>query len=184
MRTIDHWEYAKLMIKDIHVPCRMKLAFMFGSVMPDFNKFSYMGHHVKDWARGHSFRVRRKEIIHFFRRHYRHSSVWWFLAGLKFHYLGDSFSRPHNPEFGYSSKDHVAYEWELHYAVRELLASGRHYPPAKVTGNLNRWLNDRHRQYLRKSTGIREDVYYLDSSLMGLWDFFINFTLAGLQKEK
>jgi len=171
MRTIDHWEYAKLMDRELLLPPRMKLAFQIGCVMPDFNKFSYMGHHRKDWANGHSFRVRRREIISFFQKPYHHTTLWWFLAGLKIHYLGDSFSRPHNPEFGYNSKDHVAYEWKLHDLTQKLLKSKKHFHPAKVDGGLGHWLNARHHRYMKRTKGTGEDLYYIDSTLLGFWNF-------------
>lgn len=173
MRTIDHWEYAKLMMKDVRIPKPCRLAFEIGCVMPDFNKFSYMGHHVNDWTKGHSFGVRRREIIRFFEKPYHQTVLWWYLAGLKIHYLGDSFSRPHNPEFGYSSKEHVAYEWKLHDATQKLLRDIRshRFAPARVDQDLRRWLHTRHLRYMRQTKGVEDDLYYIDSTLMGFWNW-------------
>lgn len=170
MRTIDHWTYAERMMKDLKMSRAKKLAFQLGCVMPDFNKFSYMGHHLNDWAKGHSFKVRRREIHTFFDRPCRDTVLWWFLAGLKVHYLGDSFSRPHNPEFGYDSDAHVNYEWKLHNHTH-LVLKHRPYRPAKVSGSLAHWLSRRHERYMKLTRGVRDDAYFIDTTLMGFWEW-------------
>lgn len=181
MRTIDHWKYAKRMTKDLAISRVKKLAFQIGCVMPDFNKFSYMGHHINDWALGHSFRVRRREIVSFFEHAFRDSVFWWYKAGLRIHYLGDSFSRPHNPEFGYDSKSHVAYEWDLHDRMQPVLRKSP-FAHAKVTGSLGRWLSRRHEKYMKTTTGIEDDARYIDSTLMGFWDYVREHVLPSGKK--
>ena len=170
MRTIDHWNYAKRMVRPLHISKTEKLAFCLGCVMPDYNKFSYMGYHINDWSYGHSYAVRREEIVSFFGKAYRDSWLWWYSAGLRFHYLGDSFSRPHNPAFHYGSKEHVKYEWRLHHLTEKILRT-RPFDQAAVTGSFGQWLSMRHKAYMRNSKGITDDAYYIDSTLMGAWNW-------------
>lgn len=170
MRTEDHLDYARLMVDRLNISPWKKRAFKLGCIMPDYNKFTYMGHHLSDWSLGHSYRVRKKEIIHFFRRPYADNILWWYQAGLRIHYLGDSFSRPHNPEFGYRSRPHVAYEWKLHDVMQQILRD-RRFHAARVRGDFRSWLEQRHASYMEATKGIEQDSYFIDTTLMGVWNW-------------
>ena len=170
MRTEDHLDYARRMVDGLKISPWQKRAFKLGCIIPDYNKFTYMGHHLSDWSLGHSYHVRKREIVEFFSKPYTGSLLWWYRAGLRIHYLGDSFSRPHNPEFGYRSRPHVAYEWKLHDLMQQVLEE-RRFRAAKVRGDLRSWLERRHRHYMKATEGIRQDSYFIDTPLMGVCDW-------------
>ena len=169
MRTEDHLVYARRMVDHLKISRPKRLAFKLGCIMPDYNKFTYLGHHVRDFSQGHSYRARKREIAVFFHRPYRGTLIWWYRAGLRIHYLGDSFSRPHQPEFNYKSKPHVSYEWELHDLMAEFLHGPGKWTAAHVSKPLHLWLEERHETYMKETRGQEDDSYYIETTLMGVW---------------
>lgn len=172
MKTEDHKLLAKTMTEHLNISKWQKRAFVFGSIEPDFNRLSYMGHKKEHFANGHSYHCRKKQIFAFMKKPYQDSVFWWYRAGKAFHYLEDSFSRPHNPEFGYRSAAHVKYEIGLHEIVQRAIG-GNPWKIPKVDQELKPWLELRHQHYMEKTKGIQEDCYYIYTTVMAVWNWMI-----------
>lgn len=177
MKTKDHHALAKKLAENKNMTGWQKAAFFFGNIEPDYNRFSYLGTNVEYFARGHSFRCRKKQIYRFLNQPYSKSLLWWFRAGRVFHYLTDSFSRPHNPEFGYRSQEHVEYEIALHHVVKRHMKEESWEVP-KVDSDLKHWLEQRHRRYMRRTRGTQEDSYYILTTVTAVWNWMMG-ELAG-----
>ena len=173
MQTQDHHALARLMTENLNIGRWKKAAFCFGNIEPDFNRISYMGKKKEHFANGHSYQCRKKQIVDFLEKPYSGSILWWYRAGKAFHYLSDSFSRPHNPEFGYKSAAHVKYEIDLHDIVKRALA-GNPWKIPEIDRDLKSWLEMRHSLYMDRTKGIQDDCYYIYTSVMAVWNWVIN----------
>ena len=108
---------------------------------------------------------------------YQDSVLWWYRAGKVFHYIGDSFSRPHNPEFGYRSAAHVKYEFGLHDIVQRALR-GNPWKIPVIRKNLKTWLELRHQLYMDRTKGAQDDCYYIFTTMMAVWNWMVNQKLG------
>ena len=172
MQTQDHHALAKAMTEQLNIGKWKKAAFRLGNVEPDFNRFTYMGRKKEHFANGHSYECRKKEIVEFLDKPYQDTVWWWHRAGIVFHYLTDSFSRPHNPEFGYSSKDHVKYGIALHDIVKRAI-KGNPWKIPEVDRDLKYWLEARHTLYMDRTKGIQDDCYYIYTTVMAVWKWVV-----------
>ena len=177
MRTEDHSYLARKMIAQLDIGPWQKAAFVLGNIEPDYNRFSYLGKKKTYFANGHSYRCRRRQIIEFFERPYQNNVFWWRQAGIVFHYLTDSFSRPHNPEFGYRSAAHVEYEIALHEIAQRAMRNNPWKIP-KVDRTLKGWLERRHAHYMKRTKGIQDDCYYIYTTVMAVWNWVIAQKIA------
>ncbi|MDD2959980.1 MAG: zinc dependent phospholipase C family protein [Lachnospiraceae bacterium] len=176
MQTEDHYLLSKKMMGCLKLGRSRKAAFSFGNIEPDFNRFSYMGRKKEHFGNGHSYQCRKKEIFVFFQKPYEDSILWWYRAGKAFHYLTDSFSRPHNPEFRYKSAAHIKYEIELHDLTKRVMQNSFWEIP-RIEGDLMPWLEQRHRQYMGRTKGIKDDCYYIYTTVMAVWNWVMEHKL-------
>lgn len=172
METKDHYALARSMTEHLNISKWKKAAFSFGNIEPDFNRFSYMGRKKEHFANGHSYQCRKPQIFEFMEKPYRDNILWWYRAGKTFHYLTDSFSRPHNPEFGYRSAAHVKYEIRLHDIFRRALR-GNPWKLPQVEGELRDWLEIRHLRYMGRTKDIQDDCYYIYTTVMAVWNWMV-----------
>lgn len=177
MVTRDHYALAKALTKNLNISRRKKAAFAFGNIEPDYNRFSYMGHRSEYFSHGHSYHCRKKQIFAFMEAPCRDSLLWWYRAGKVFHYLADSFSRPHNREFAYDSKEHVKYEIELHQIFRRSL-KGNPWKVTKAEPDFKSWLELRHLRYLARTRGIQDDCYYIYTTVAAAWEWMVENKLV------
>lgn len=173
MQTQDHHALAKTMVEPLNIGKWKKAAFCFGNIEPDFNRISYMGRKKEHFALGHSYQCRKKQIFDFMEQPYRDTILWWYRAGKVFHYMTDSFSRPHNPEFGYRSAAHVKYEIALHDIVHRAL-QGNPWKIPEVDREFKPWLEARHALYMDRTKGIQDDCYYIYTTMMAAWNWVVN----------
>ena len=172
MRTEDHYALAKELSDRLNISRWNKMAFLFGNIEPDYNRISYMGLHKEHFSLGHSYNCRKGQIRATMNREYTGSLLWWFRCGKAFHYLTDSFSRPHNPEFGYNSPAHVAYERKLQDSFRRALKNNPWKVPV-VEGDLKTWIERRHRVYMDRTKGMQDDCYYIITTVTAVWNWMI-----------
>lgn len=177
MVTRDHHALARALTQKLNISGWKKAAFAFGNIEPDYNRISYMGHRSEYFANGHSYRCRKKQILAFMEMPCRNNLLWWYRAGKVFHYMADSFSRPHNPEFGYSSKEHVKYEIELHELFRRSL-KGNPWKIPEVGADFRSWLELRHLRYLARTRGIQDDCYYIYTTVAAAWEWMVENKLS------
>ena len=188
MRTEDHVLLAETLIRNLNIPDYKKKAFIKANAVPDYEPHTYLGNNVRYFGQGHSYPVRIRGLIRFLNKKPGKSVFWWFRFGLQIHYLTDFFSKPHNPQFGYKSRDHVAYEIEQH---RMFPAMVQHNPwnTPQIRGEIGLWLMDRHREYMKRirelskdeegnSTAERAcmetDGRYAVTTVMAVWEWEIN----------
>lgn len=177
MKTKDHYELARLMSEPLNISGSKKAAFCCGNIEPDFNRFSYLGKNREHFANGHSYQCRKRQIIAFMEKPCTGTVLWWYRAGKAFHYLTDSFSRPHNPEFRYSSTTHIKYEMGLHDIMHRAL-KGNPWKIPKVDRDLRTWLEIRHAQYMDRTKGVQDDCYYIYTSVMAVWNWMVDEKLG------
>lgn len=173
MNTEDHYALARSMAAHMNISRWKKAAFSFGNIEPDFNRFSYMGRKKEHFANGHSYQCRKKQIFEFMEKPYKDTVLWWYCAGKAFHYLADSFSRPHNPEFGYRSAAHVKYEIGMHDIFRRVLR-GNPWKIPEVGDDLKSWLEVRHLRYMERTKGVQDDCYYIYTTVVAVWNWMIS----------
>ena len=175
MRTEDHFLLAAELTRTYDIGWLNRRMFLLGNIEPDYNRLSYLGHHVTYFSLGHSFKARKRRYRRFFRhmKHlHKHSPLWWFEAGRTFHYMTDSFTRPHNPEFGYRSPEHIAYEHDLKKIFFYRLKHRKKlWTTPVITGNPFEWIYARHEEYLSRTKGIEDDAYYICTTIPAVWNW-------------
>lgn len=177
MKTQDHHDLARFLIRPMNISRWKKAAFCFGNIEPDYNRLSYMGRKKEHFANGHSYQCRKKQIFAFMDQPYRDSILWWYRAGKVFHYIGDSFSRPHNPEFGYRSAAHVKYEFGLHDLVQRAM-KGNPWKIPRIRQDFKTWLEVRHQLYMDRTKEAQDDCYYILTTLEAVWNWMVENKLG------
>ena len=173
MRTEDHYLLASHLIGDGTTGRIKTLLFLIGNIEPDYNRFSYLGPRSTYFSHGHSFKARRHMIRRFLAAPCTHTPLWWFRAGKVFHYITDSFTRPHNPEFNYDSPHHIVYELDLQEIFDEELRH-RKWKIPKIEGDPYDWLVRRHNAYIARSKGFEEDIGYICTTVPALWQWVLD----------
>lgn len=142
-----------------------RLAFVLGNIAPDVNPFSYLIRSGENRLGGHNYDSRKAYMVNVWEKQKKRNSVTgWFQTGEMLHYLVDSFTRPHNSEFDYPVKEHVAYEHELHEHFTALLDSdnvSEQLKDALYISDFQKWLEDNHSDYIKQSKTIDEDTQYI-----------------------
>ena len=169
MRTEDHFLLASHITRDSGLHWLRRRMFLLGNIIPDVNRLTYLGPHRVYFSVGHSFKAQRRKFRHLFRHPYGNSLLWWYHAGRAFHYLTDSFTRPHNPELGYNDKSHVSYELRLQRIFEDRLIENR-WPVPKIKGDPYQWLLRRHAAYMRHSRDLEEDCFYIITTVTAVWE--------------
>lgn len=172
MQTEDHYALARLLTEHLNISRWKRAAFCFGSIEPDFNRISYMGPKKEHFGNGHSYDCRKKQIFAFLDAPYRDNIFWWYRAGKAFHYLTDSFCRPHNPQFGYRSAAHVKYEMGLHDIFRRAL-KGNPWKIPRIEETPKKWVEVRHQLYLDRTKNAQDDCYYILTSIPAVWNWVL-----------
>ncbi len=120
METQDHLMLAKWLLARVtyRLPVGFAAGFCLGSVMPDWNPFTYMrGIRAGQGMHGHNAEVTGKRICHLISESAEDASF-DFIHGLRLgttmHYLADAFTYPHHEYYHGTLAGHVAYEAALH----------------------------------------------------------------------
>lgn len=166
MQTKDHYRLTKLLSQHIGLKRSKRAAFILGNILPDINCLTYITNKGKHKLNGHSFKSRINYMQNIWKKRNKNSAGAWFRFGEMLHYVTDSFTRPHNEEFTYSSKAHAAYELTLHKLFEHHIKHGhtrRIIDRAKDEPILEfgSWIKEKHAKYLRESKGIEQDLLYI-----------------------
>lgn len=149
MRTVDHAVFAAKLSREIigiHGPLKA-LSFWVGNLLPDYSYHTYCK------SIGHGFRTARKKLVLAWQS--RHlggeTAAFYFRLGVAAHYLCDSFTYPHNPQFKGTLKQHIEYENTMH----EHFSDTKPYPQKDVPvfstpERCMRYLESFHRSYLKQ----------------------------------
>ncbi len=152
-----------------------ELAFLFGSIQPDLNPFSYLKGSLRGKKLGgHTYGNNDRYIARRARRLRRreHWHIWhYYTMGKLTHYVADAFTWPHNPSFPGRGWDHHRYETALRTRLEETLSErSPALRPCRCT--FPEALDRLHRYYLAetKSGGLDRDIRFILSAcelLMG-----------------
>lgn len=128
MQTRDHKMLALRLLQDADNSelNRHGKAFVLGCIEPDYNVLTYirgsLSHAV---LRGHNAENIRRHIhrkLEALQRRGLHSAQSCFTLGTILHYVADTFTFPHNMEFGGSMAEHIYYEGTLHEVFAKKLS--------------------------------------------------------------
>lgn len=129
MQTKDHKALSEYIIKQTG-GFKKKIyerAFIFGSVEPDFNVFSYLKGSIKNrMFMGHNYHNSIKYLKKASEKLAEKKQEKWnvmdyYRLGKIIHYVADDFTHPHNEEFSGTLYEHTVYEDELHKIMSEYL---------------------------------------------------------------
>lgn len=129
MKRNDHAALAKYLLRSAESAetKKHKRAFVFGSIEPDYNIFTYMrGLFFNKAFRGHNAENSEKHIKKSLKRLNSkgiHSTFDFFRLGALMHYITDSFTFPHNAAFQGNLREHATYERKLHSVFSEILTT-------------------------------------------------------------
>lgn len=122
MKTKDHVLLTEWLLEHQgkELPAGFAAGFRFGSVLPDYNPFTYLRGIIgigRGKPHGHNAEVTRHKVIMLIKR-FRKKAGSGYLNGLYIgtviHYIADAFTYPHHDYYPGTLSDHVAYEWSLH----------------------------------------------------------------------
>jgi hypothetical protein len=165
LQSIDHLLLAKELVKDnpAFADKRKRNAFIFGSIEPDLNFFSYLrGSFKYQKLRGHNNPNTNKfieEKVNKFQNREIKSLKDYFDLGVLIHYLADSFTYPHNDEFNGTIKEHLIYEENLHYSFLKYLNNGITFHSAHH--DFVSFIKNYHQKYLNKKPSFKNDSIHI-----------------------
>lgn len=168
MRKKSHISLARFLIhnnKELRL-CEHRKAFYIGSILPDLKpSFLTRRHTIED-----TFDILIKEIKRitvdyditkgingYFARH----------LGIITHYLADYCTFPHNSSYTGSMTDHVYYEKELKFQLREYIESNSVWKPsfkgqrAHTVDEIIRIIKATHKEYLEALKAVKQDIRYI-----------------------
>lgn len=166
MQTRDHKMLAEFLAAEMgnDIPYFYKKAFIFGSIEPDINPFTYLhGLTRGKMFHGHNYKnillVMRK-LFDSIQKEYFGLRKYYHLGKLA-HYVADAFTFPHNKEFYGNLKKHCRYESELHKQFSNALQRQK-------TTELNRegidsfdYIEDLHKEYSEEAGTYEIDCRYI-----------------------
>ena len=167
MQKHSHLQLARALLKKAggFSARRYELAFLFGSIQPDCNPFSYLKGSIRSQTfGGHTYGNNRAFIekrIHRLRNR-DHWLLWqYYTLGKLSHYLADAFTYPHNPHFPGWGWAHHVYETEMRQKMDEYLA--REEPQDRMPlADLPAEVKRLHDKYLEEEQpGIDTDIRYI-----------------------
>ena len=144
---------------------RYEWAFLFGSIQPDCNPFSYLKGSLRGKTfGGHTYGNNRKFLekrIHRLQKR-EHWHLWqYYTLGKLTHYVADAFTYPHNPHFPHRGWAHHVYEVELRNRMAEYLFTSTPQN-REALDDLPQELWELHEQYLaEEDPGFDRDIQYI-----------------------
>lgn len=133
------------------IPDEYVMPFIFGSVEPDLNPFSYL-RGMRDGKKFHGHNATNC-APHIHKRLFSimtgglEGAMDWFQLGVLLHYVADTFTSPHNDFMDISIKDHVAYEAKLHEVLERRLRDGKIPAPSSIPYSLFSHLHEKWLEY-------------------------------------
>ncbi len=160
MKTETHLKYAKTLANKYFSNSRFdRFLFILGSVLPDYNPFSYLkSFKIKPFF-GHNWDNRKDYILSEIQK-LKHRQLNAFELGKLVHYICDAFTHTHNKEFKGNLLKHAAYEKALHNYFDRQTENNKSslentYDPKIDFSNL-------HRQYLTETPGQNNDFDFIE----------------------
>ncbi|MDI9488420.1 MAG: zinc dependent phospholipase C family protein [Bacillota bacterium] len=191
MRKKSHISLAKFLVNNMkeHKVIKYKKAFYLGSILPDLKPsfltkrhtfeetFDILINEIKSITINYDV---SKGVSRYFARH----------LGVITHYLADYFTLPHNSTYTGTITDHVYYEKELKYQLREYIEIEDIHSKAIQGQVLNtfdeiiQFITKTHKEYLEALKTVKEDIRYiieLCSKVVNAIIILFDMTLEALQ---
>ena len=156
MKAKDHIRIARTLAGTYKLKGRKKNAFIFGSVLPDINVFSYLTFSGKHFLRGHSYTFKRKKMDRHMGRPRTHTASWWLKTGILLHYVTDSFTGSHDEKRKMSLSTHRQYEKRLHQLFERRWKQLK-IPPTAEPMPIGKVVERMRREYENTRHGIETD---------------------------
>lgn len=161
MRTKDHRNLGKYLLRELEVSGVQRAAFLWGSIQPDVNCLSHFsglsvkGHHCA------SCTVRIEKLLRRIKEK-RDSAFKYYMAGKLMHYLADSFTFTHNDFFSGSLREHVMYEHMLSRRLECVFEDSTERDMNLFPGiDIMEILRNMHRQYVESRRSELDDIRYI-----------------------
>jgi len=174
MQTRDHKILAVRLLSAVRrdVPHICRIAFIFGSIEPDRNPFTYLhGMPVNEKLRGHNYEnilPVMKKLFETLTSSGKYGIREYYLLGKLAHYTADSFTFPHNRVFGGGLLEHCRYESRLHKRIISRIRSSRQPEPAAARVNSFEDIRRLHEEYLHDAGNCDNDCDYILRAASGV----------------
>lgn len=167
MQTRDHKMLAEFLVAEMgsNIPYLYKKVFIFGSMEPDINLFTYLhgltrgkkfhGHHYEN-----ILLVMRK-LFDFLQKEESFGLRKYYCLGKLTHYVADAFTFPHNKEFCGNLKKHCRYESVLHDQFQNILQNQKIMEINRKGIDSFCYIEDLHKEYLREAGTYEIDCRYI-----------------------
>lgn len=182
MRKKSHISLAKFLIDNIkeHKLIKHKKAFYIGSILPDLKpSFLTRRHTIEE-----TFDILIKEIKKITVDYDVSKGIGSYFArhlGIITHYLADYCTLPHNSEYTGSMADHVYYEKEMKYRLREFIeVEGIHSLAIQgqkiyTYDEIIKYIINTHREYLSGLKAVKQDIKYIIELCSKVVDAILTF---------
>ncbi len=168
MRKKSHISLARYLINNMRVNdlIEHKKAFYIGSILPDLKPSFFTRRHTID----ETFDVLKQEIRKITTDYDITRGIDGYYArhlGVITHYLADYCTFPHNSIFKGTMTEHVYYEKELKFSLKEYVQQEQlnryRQPnqPLKTMDEIIHYINKTHREYLTALKVVSEDIQYI-----------------------
>jgi hypothetical protein len=168
MRKKSHISLARFLVHNNkeHPLSEHKKAFYIGSILPDIKpSFLTRRHTYED-----TFDILIKEIKKITVEYDINKGINGYYArhlGIITHYLADYCTFPHNEGYTGSMADHVYYEKELKFQLREYIETNAVWEPSEVPQKANtfdeiiRLIKTIHKEYTQALKAVKQDIHYI-----------------------
>lgn len=187
MRKKSHLSLAKFMIDNIkeHKLIKHKKAFYIGSILPDLKpSFLTRRHTIEETFDVLINEIKKitvdydvkKGIGSYFARH----------LGVITHYLADYCTLPHNSEYTGTMADHVYYEKEMKFRLKEYIElEGIHSQAIQgqkllTFDEIIRFIIKTHKEYLTELKAVKQDIRYIIELCSKVVDAILTFLKMAL----
>lgn len=166
MKTCDHSLLGKYILKHTQNTGILyhKNAFLIGCVEPDYNYITYLrgslshknllGHHTTNSS------VHIGKIISRLMTNGIYSTYDCFVLGTLIHYISDSFTYPHTPQFNKPFSQHGKCENRLHRHFAKAVENDIIFSDRDYENPLSMW-NDCQKKYLSLVPSVSKDIKYI-----------------------
>jgi hypothetical protein len=191
LRKKSHISLAKYLMNNMNVQDlhEHKKAFYIGSILPDLTPSFLTKRHTID----ETFEILMNEIKKLTVNYDINRGINGYYArhlGVITHYLSDYCTFPHNSIFEGSFTEHVYYEKELKFSLREYIQRDEaqrereEYKKSHTIEEISLYIQKTHKEYLRAIKSVKDDIYYIIELCFKVVDAILMFfEMAILQIE-
>ncbi|MDF2512949.1 MAG: hypothetical protein K0S04_2815 [Herbinix sp.] len=189
MRKKSHISLARYLVNNMQVKDLLdhKKAFYLGSILPDIQpSFLTKRHTIEE-----TFEILIEEIRKITIEYDIHKGINSYYArhlGVITHYLSDYCTFPHNSIFDGSLKDHVTYEKDLKFKLREYVGRDE-VQKERIPGQsfhtfeeIIRFINETHGEYLKAIKVVNQDIQFIIHLCYKVVDAILRFFELAIEK--